>query len=112
MAKISVLLSLTTWLLALLSPALAQDDVFIHTIYTVDLTTNENGGCRDREDTLDVWLNDIIQSTDVAAHAIDRYKDEAAVRSSMSMFFGITNNKAKNPVTNHEIKWVRGEHYY
>jgi hypothetical protein len=107
MARISLLLSLATWLLTLLSPTLAVE---IYEIFTVpDQTGTTNGGCGGQMETLDLWLSEGIESVDVAMNAIDDYRQSAAVRRAMTQFFGISNER-RDPVKDPEIKKVRSEY--
>ena len=106
MARISFLLSLTTWLLSLLSPTLAVE---IYEIFTVaDRESATDGGCGNRMEVLDQWLSEGIESVDVTMIAIDEYRQRAAVRRAMTQFFGIPNNP-RNPDQG-AIDRVRGEY--
>lgn len=64
----------------------------IHEIFTVDLSKTTNGACGERGNILKQWLMESIKSVDVALEAPTEYRQNAAVRKAVTVFFGIKND--------------------
>ncbi|KAI3317158.1 hypothetical protein HD806DRAFT_527304 [Xylariaceae sp. AK1471] len=92
MTRISSLLELIAVVLSIVPGMLA---VYITNIFTVQ-NGNNDGGCGARDDVLDLWLSEGIESLVVAINEIDDYRNDIWVRRSMSVIFGITNNARRN----------------